>query len=102
MKPISKFDYYFGGWIWFIRYKIANFVIGYNIEDALEEHYELGVVEGKVVTTEKELSKYFSNARRIEVIDKTGRVYVKYNKQIDLTFQDHGATLKVFVNDNNE
>lgn len=42
MKPISKFDYYFGGYIWLIRYKIANFIVGYNIEEALEEHYDEG------------------------------------------------------------
>ena len=47
MKPISWFDYHFGGWVWLIRYKIANFVIGYNIEDALEEHYQEGMDRGR-------------------------------------------------------
>ncbi len=42
MKQNTWFDYHFGGWLWLIRYKIANFVIGYNIEDALEEHMANG------------------------------------------------------------
>lgn len=46
MKPISWFDYHFSGWLWLIRYKIANFIIGYNIEDALEEHMAEGWDEG--------------------------------------------------------
>lgn len=40
---------------------------------------------------------------RFEVIDHTkemiGRVYVKYDISIDLSFQDDGKTLKVFVDD---
>lgn len=47
MKETSWFDYHFGGWVWLIRYKIANFIIGYNIEDALEEHYQEGMEVGR-------------------------------------------------------
>lgn len=40
---------------------------------------------------------------RFEVIDHTkemrGRVYVKYGVQVELSFQDDGKTLKVFVDD---
>jgi hypothetical protein len=40
---------------------------------------------------------------RFEVIDHTkemrGRAYVKYNIEVELSFQDDGQTLKVFVND---
>lgn len=40
---------------------------------------------------------------RFEVIDHTkemiGRAYVKHNITIDLSFQDNGQTLKVFVDD---
>lgn len=40
---------------------------------------------------------------RFEVIDHTkemlGRAYVKYGVDIELSFQDDGKTLKVFVND---
>ena len=46
MKENTWFDYHFGGWLWLIRYRIANFVIGYNIEDALEEHMAHGWDEG--------------------------------------------------------
>jgi hypothetical protein len=34
---------------------------------------------------------------RFEVIDETGRAYVRYGVKIDLSFQDDGRTLKVFV-----
>lgn len=34
---------------------------------------------------------------RIEVIDETGRVYVKYGAAVELSYQDDGRTLKVFV-----
>lgn len=43
-----------------------------------------------------------SDVNRIEVIDKNGRVYVKYNKQVEVLLQDNGTTLKVFVKDKNE
>jgi transcription elongation factor GreA-like protein len=40
---------------------------------------------------------------RFEVIDHTkemrGRAYVKYDIEVELSFQDDGRTLKVFVND---
>lgn len=40
---------------------------------------------------------------RFEVIDHTedgkGRCYVKHNCTVDLSFQDGGLTLKIFVND---
>ena len=34
---------------------------------------------------------------RLEVIDETGRVYVKYGVAVELSYQDEGKTLKVFV-----
>lgn len=44
----------------------------------------------------------FSNVDRIEVIDDTGRAYVKGSMYgtpvtVDLSIQDDGKTLKVFV-----
>jgi hypothetical protein len=43
------------------------------------------------------------NVTRFEVIDHTkemlGRAYVKYGVQVELSFQDDGKTLKVFVDD---
>jgi hypothetical protein len=35
---------------------------------------------------------------RIEVIDKQGRQYVKWNCSIELSYQDDDRTLKIFVN----
>lgn len=34
---------------------------------------------------------------RFEVIDKNGRAYTKHGVQIELSFQDDGRTLKVFI-----
>ena len=34
---------------------------------------------------------------RFEVIDDTGRIYVNNKCQIELSYQDEGRTLKVFV-----
>tara|TARA_Y100000389_G_scaffold204066_1_gene254806 strand:+ start:456 stop:608 length:153 start_codon:yes stop_codon:yes gene_type:complete len=36
---------------------------------------------------------------RFEVIDKTGRVIVKHGVSVQLSYQDDGQTLKVFLND---
>lgn len=38
-----------------------------------------------------------SNVTRFEVIDQTGRAYVRYGVEIELSYQDDGRTLKVFV-----
>jgi hypothetical protein len=35
---------------------------------------------------------------RLEVIDKQGRVYSQWNCSIQLSYQDNGKTLKIFVN----
>ncbi len=34
---------------------------------------------------------------RIEVIDETGRVYTRWRTSIQLSYQDEGRTLKIFV-----
>lgn len=42
---------------------------------------------------------------RFEVIDENGRVYVKnslYNCQLELSYQDDGRTLKVFIKPNKQ
>jgi hypothetical protein len=38
-----------------------------------------------------------SKVTRFEVIDENGRVYTKHNSKIELSYQDDGRTLKVFV-----
>ena len=40
----------------------------------------------------------FKQVTRFEVIDEEGRSYTKYNvEDIELSFQDDGRTLKVFL-----
>jgi hypothetical protein len=39
---------------------------------------------------------------RFEVIDESGRVYVKYGVEVELSYQDDGRTLKVFVRSKGE
>jgi len=34
---------------------------------------------------------------RVEVIDDTGRVLVRYNQEVVLSIQDEGKTLKLFI-----
>ena len=34
---------------------------------------------------------------RFEVIDETGRAYVKYDVKVEMSYQDEGRTLKVFL-----
>lgn len=36
---------------------------------------------------------------RFEVIDETGRAIVKYDVSVELSYQDDGKTLKVFLKD---
>lgn len=57
------------------------------------------------------LQDYFSDLsqlqnnqlNRVEIIDKKGRSYVNWNKnnKIELSYQDSGRTLKIFINDRN-
>jgi len=46
-----------------------------------------------------------SKVTRFEVIDENGRVYVKnslYNCHLELSYQDDGKTLKVFIKSNKQ
>ena len=45
------------------------------------------------------LKNILKDINRFEVIDNTGRKIVKYNKDIELSFQDDDKTLKVFIKD---
>ncbi len=38
-----------------------------------------------------------SKVTRVEVVDETGRVYSKWDCSVELSYQDDGRTLKVFV-----
>lgn len=37
---------------------------------------------------------------RVEVIDENGRVYTKWNCSVELSYQDNGRTLKLFIKPN--
>lgn len=39
----------------------------------------------------------FSLVTRVEVIDETGRAYVRTGVEVESSFQDEGRTLKLFV-----
>jgi hypothetical protein len=41
--------------------------------------------------------KKLAKVTRLEVIDETGRIVVKYDVKVKLDYQDDGRTLKVFV-----
>lgn len=47
--------------------------------------------------TQEELNKLLKDVTRFEVIGKGIRLMVKYNVQVELSIQDEGRTLKVFV-----
>lgn len=60
----------------------------------LAEYTENGYQQG--VREERERAK---TVDRFEVIDSQGRIYVKYDVSIELSYQDGDKTLKVFVED---
>jgi len=39
-----------------------------------------------------------SKVTRFEVIDESGRSYTRHNSNVELSYQDDGKTLKVFIN----
>ncbi len=39
---------------------------------------------------------------RLEVVDENGRAYTRWGVHVELSYQDHGRTLKIFVADNPE
>ena len=44
------------------------------------------------------LDKQIIKDMRFEVIDSEGRQYVKYDVDVELSVQDDGKTLKIFIN----
>lgn len=53
----------------------------------------------------KTLTESLSDITRVEVIDGTGRAFVRYleeDEQIEYSVQDNGRTMKVFINMNFE
>jgi len=55
------------------------------------ENVELNEESQQLFNKNKELT-------RLEVIDELGRVYVNNNCKMELSYQDEGRTLKIFVN----
>jgi len=43
-----------------------------------------------------------SEITRVEVIDETGRQYVRHNVHVQFSVQDDGKTLKIFVQERGE
>jgi ssDNA-binding replication factor A large subunit len=60
----------------------------------LEKDRKNGYIKGYTQCQEDNST---SKVTRVEVVDETGRVYTKWNCSIELSYQDDGRTLKVFV-----
>ena len=62
-----------------------------SAKDALQELSDFG----------QEMEKIMKRVTRLEVIDETGRAYVKYMKDesIHFSLQDDDRTLKIFIDD---
>lgn len=82
-----------------------------KLEEVLEKLTEAFNWDSDKDITLMTLQDYFSDLSqlqsnqltRVEIIDKKGRSYVNWNKnnKIELSYQDSGRTLKIFINDSN-
>ena len=82
-----------------------------KLEEVLEKLTEAFNWDSDKDITLMALQDYFSDLSqsqsnqltRVEIIDKKGRSYVNWNKnnKIELSYQDSGRTLKIFINDSN-
>lgn len=82
-----------------------------KLEEVLEKLTEAFNWDSDKDITLMTLQDYFSDLsqlqnnqlNRVEIIDKKGRSYVNWNKnnKIELSYQDLGRTLKIFINDRN-
>ena len=74
------------------------------IEDNTGDHYVYcGYIDG-YTQCQRDMADT-SKVTRFEVIDENGRVYVKnslYNCHLELSYQDDGRTLKVFIKPNKQ
>ena len=66
--------------------------ITYPKDNELDEY--CGFIKGYTQCQEDNST---SKVTRVEVVDETGRVYTKWNCSIELSYQDDGRTLKVFI-----
>ena len=82
-----------------------------KLEEVLEKLAEAFNWDSDKDITLMALQDYFSDLSQlqnnqlniVEIIDKKGRSYVNWNKnnRIELSYQDSGRTLKIFINDRN-
>lgn len=78
-----------------------------GLDDVIEDkdilYFYKNLIRETIKMYSQELHYPVENVTRFEVIDHTkqmlGRVYVKYGVDVELSFQDDGKTLKVFVDD---
>lgn len=85
---------------WFVEQLEKHRIIK---RDQWTTYFDIKSTYEKLIEQAKELEKLAnennntSEVTRFEVIDKTGRVYSKWDCSIELSYQDNGKTLKVFV-----
>ena len=63
--------------------------------EGLQEGRLIGYIDGYIQCQNDILQD--QTVTRFEVIDENGRVYSKWNCKIELSYQDEGRTLKVFI-----
>ena len=71
-----------------------------SAKSMLEKEYVLGYTTA--YTQCQEDMADISKVTRVEVIDEYGRRYTKHNCKVELSYQDDGRTLKVFINSLNK
>ena len=71
------------------------------IKPALIDGFEILLVEAKQIENEQQFD---NKATRFEVIDHTdkkrGRIVVEYGVDVEISIQDDGQTMKVFLTNN--
>ena len=86
--------------------QMIDFINDLNDKDRSEfDYYYESIIEklNELLKVEKEQTLNTDSVTRFEVIDHTkqklGRVLVKYDTNVELSFQDDNKTLKVFLTD---
>ena len=73
----------------------------YKVDDIDEFNGEPLAVYRAYKQCQEDMSKY-QTVTRFEVIDENGRAYTDYYCNVELSYQDDGRTLKVFINSLNK
>lgn len=72
--------------------------------ESVNPQYKQAVFEGAVLgytKCQEDMAKD-QTVTRFEVIDENGRVYVAKDCKVELSYQDDGRTLKVFIKNENK